>query len=456
MINFQNSSLSNNIYLRRYLFDRVEVILFFLIFLASFFQMFPFYVGIFRVTYYFSTFLFVIYLSLQFMRLEAFNFNKPILFIYFIFFCWLLYGLGSLFFITNHEDGFWLLHLRFMYFFNFYVITQFLISKKRIEAYKKIILICIVWSLGVCIWEMITLQHLPGSKFYNVPHYVPTSAFMNENDLPAIILICCPILLFMKSKFLRYLSSVVLLIFFIITFVQSTRTVLIVLFPFFVYHFVKKTNWIYKLITIACIVSTLSLLLNTVPVFNFMVRKHLRERVFSFGLEARSQLLDSKSVRQELYILSLEKLVDSKGLGIGIGNFEKSSDPNRLLSTGGIDIAHSVFAETLGSEGIIGLFLLCLIVFSLLFPIIKTKSRDSVLSLFRIKTLADAEKQVLTFLIFFVASVSVPASVRGYMLYWGILGYNYALIYTQETDSSSLLSFDITSGANHDSIHEVL
>ena len=414
---------------RKYLSDKVELILFLIVFIASFFQLFPYYEGKFAITYYFSTIMFITYITFQLSGLENFNFHKPILFLYFLFICWLMYGLVSLFFISNHDDGLRHIHLRFMSFFNFYVITQFLTSNKRINVYEKIILICIIWNIGLCIWEITTLQHLPPSKFHNIPTFIPTGAFNNQNDLPAAILICCPILIFMKGKFFKYLSAIVLLLIFIIMGTQGSRLVMMALFPFLLLHFIFKTSKLYKITTILSIILIVSFILYKFPVIRFFAKKQIKEHVISFGFEAQSQRLGSTRIRKELYLISLEKFAQSKGLGVGIGNFEKTLIPQRIYSTGSINVPHSLFFETLATEGIIGFSLVFIIVFSILIPIFNKQRNYPSLSIFYNNNISEAEKRVLIFLLFFIVAVSVPSSIRSYFIYWNILGYNYTLIY---------------------------
>jgi hypothetical protein len=426
---------------RNYLIGKIELFLLALVFISVFFQIFPYYEGKFLITYYFSTIAFVIVALFQILNFEGFHFNKSILLIYFFFSCLLMYGLVSIFFSQNQDDGFRHLHLRFMSFFIFYVITQVLKTKKRIKIYEFIILVCVVWNIGVCVWEIATLQHLPVSKFHDELSFIPTGSFNNENDLPAILLLCCSILFFMKGKFLNYISITIMLILFIIMGVQGSRLVMLTLFPFLLYKFLFKTSKLYKLTVILLVSLIVSYIFINYPLVRFLTIKRIKEHVLSFGFEAKSQRLGSTSIRKELYVISLEKFSESYGFGVGTGNFEKTNSPQRLISTNLIIVPHSIFFETVATEGFIGLFFLCVIVFSSLLPLINNESRKSIFDLLKIKLLSENEKQLLVFMLFFIVSVSVPASIRSYFIYWNILGYYYCLMYVKDTCESDNLMF---------------
>ena len=417
---------------RKYLSGIVENVLIFILFVSIFFQFFPYYRGIFRISYYFSTIFFIFYFSLQALKLEGFNFCKPILFVYFIFICWMFYGLLSLFFSTNHEDGVWYMHLRFMSFFNFYVMTQFLVNQKRIRAYGFIVILCIIFNFGVCIWEITTFQHLPTSRYYEIPIYIPTGAFPNENDLPSAVLICVPILFFMKEKRWKYLCTVLMLLFLIITGFQGSRFCLFAFLPFFLYHYIFKTNKLYKIITIISVVLLVTIIIYKLPSVVFFAKKQIREHILSLKFEAESQRITSGRVRYELFIVNIEKMIDTYGFGVGIGNYEKSDNPERLHEAQQTVYAHNYFMEILANEGIIGFTLLCIIVLYVILPILKNK--PSILALLNKNNYSETEKRVALFFIFYLVATNVPATICGYFIFWSMLGYNFALAYNCQAE----------------------
>jgi len=258
--------------------------------------------------------------------------------------------------------------------------------------------------------------------------FIPTGAFFNQNDLSSAFLICCSMLLFMKSK----IFSIAMLVVYFIMIAQGARFNVMVLTPFLLHHFIFKTGWIYKFIVITSIVLMISFVYIKLPEIGEIANRHITVRATSFGREAESQEIGSVRSRWKLYEISLEKLVHTYGLGVGIGNFEDSITPERLIDIGMEPVPpHNFFVEMLATEGIIAFILINIIVFSLILPIIRNERRKSILSLFNLKDLSEPEKRVMLFLLFFAVAVAIPSSIRGHLIYWSMLGYNYVLIYNR-------------------------
>jgi len=314
-----------------------------------------------------------------------------------------------------------------MYFFVFYVVTQYLNDEKRIKIFEKIVLICVIWNVCICIWTITTLQHLPSAHNYGKAIFIPSGAFFNQNDLSSAFLLCCSILLFVKGK----VGQITLLLVFFTMIVQGARLNLMILTPFFLYHFIFKTSRWYKLVVIATIILAISFVFIKFPATGALGKHYVTSRAGSFGTEVESQQIGSVRTRWRLYLISLEKFALTYGLGVGIGNFEYSTSPNRAIDTGGVLIPHNFFAEMLATEGIVSFTLICIIIFSPLLPIIRNERRKSILSLTDIKSLSENEKRVFVFLIFFFIAVAIPSSIRAHLIYWSMLGYNYSLIYNK-------------------------
>jgi len=232
----------------------------------------------------------------------------------------------------------------------------------------------------------------------------------------------------MKSR----IFSVVMLFVYFIMIAQGARLNIMVLTPFLLYHFIFKTGWTYKFIVITSIVLMISFVFIKFPEIGEMAYRYVTVRATSFGREAESQQVGSVRARWKFYEISLEKLVRTHGLGVGIGNFENSITPEMEMDIGFEPVPpHNFFAEMLATEGIIAFILICIIVFSPLLPIIRNERRKSILAVFILKDLSEPEKRVLLFLLFFFVAVAIPSSIRGHFIYWSMLGYNYVLIYNR-------------------------
>ena len=428
-INTENTLGSSNS--KKFVINKTEIVVFCLVFIGFFFQMFPQMHGRFIIVYYLSTLIFLAYVTLQTLGFEKFHYNKPILFAYFLFLCWLFYGLIRTYFNSDHEVAGTFLHLRMMYFFIFYVVTQYLQKENRLRIFENIVVICVIWNILVCFWEMSTLTHLPGSRHYGRLIPTPTGSFYNENDLASAFLICCAALFYLKGNFYRHFGITLVIIVFIITCVQGARLNLMALFPILLLHFFFKTKLSYKLITILSLTLIFTFLLMKFPLIKLYVDYLIEDQILSFGTEMESDRLGSMRQRVSLYIACLEMFVETYGFGVGVGQFERSVSLEQLISTGSIDIPHNFFLEILATEGIVAIILLLAIVFSPLLPILKSKNRSSILSLLNLKTLSENEKRVLTFLFFFIVAAAVPSSIRFQFPYWSLLGFHYALIYSK-------------------------
>jgi hypothetical protein len=161
-----------NSLIKQYIKKYIDLVLYFFVFLTFFFQLFPYSLGIFYIGYILPYLLFCIYTFFQVISLEKFNAHRSILLIYFFFLCLLFWDMISLYFSPNHIEGFTHLNARCLSFCTFYITSQFLNSEKRFKAYVNIVIMCIIWNLGYCIWEIATLQHSAQSAYYDILHYV--------------------------------------------------------------------------------------------------------------------------------------------------------------------------------------------------------------------------------------------------------------------------------------------
>ena len=310
----------------------------------------------------------------------------------------------------------------------FYTITQFLTTENRFKTFENMILICILFNLCFCLYEIVTLKHSPNSRYYNELHYIPTAAFNNQNDLPSVILICMPILLFIKDTFKKYLAAFTMLFFMLIVIVQQTRSIMSVFFLFFLHHFIFKTNYLYKIIVIATLLASFFIFYTKNPAFKYMFNKTIYriDKAVSDDL-ADTQLSTSSEVRKRFYVICANMFVDSYGMGVGIGNFEKALNEDDVR--GVIDAPpHTMFGEMLATEGLIGFGLLVLIVFSLLYPFV-AKFKKGELNILK---LTIKEKKALLFFFFFMVSTAIPATPYYFTIYWSMLAYYYALLNTND------------------------
>jgi hypothetical protein len=357
-----------------------------------------------------------------------FNYNKHLLLAYIFFIFWICYGAFSLNYAGIRSEGIQDLFFRVENLFTFYIITQFFTNKNRLQFYEYAIMFSVIFLICVNVWEITTLQHLSSSRKFGTFSYVPTAACYNENNLASFYLVCCSLWFFRDKPLLKYLGAILLLLVFIVFLIQGARLAMLVSLPFILYHFIFKTGKIYKILTILILFYSSYYLYNNVPVLRYFVDYHMRTYVLTFGSESESQLASSAETRLVLYQIALEKLIRTKGLGVGMGNFERTTDPQSIYISGNTANAHSYFFEILGNEGIIGITLLVLILTIPLVVIYRDKKQKSLGEILNFFKYSNNEKTCLVFLLFFVVAVSLPSSINTHLFYWNILGYTYALM----------------------------
>ena len=406
-----------------------NIILIFLL-LTIFFRAFQYYFGILAVTQYFTFPLALIFIFFQSLNLIKFNDNKTLLLIYFFFISWLFYGLITLFFSIQPNLTINVLAHRTASFLIFYVVTQFLTTKRRFSAFEKILFVCLIWNIGVAVWEITTFNHFPMSRFYNMPWFIPTGTFRNENFFCSILLILSSFLFFLKGKYTKHLAASLLFILSFIFICQGARMAIAFFFPLVVFFFIKNTNFLYKISVIIVILLSIKILFAANPLYKEIAKNHFQKQIMSLGSEFESLSIGSTKARLNLIDLSLEEFAATGGLGVGAGTFETLvRNPSKKDNIMGSIDAHLIFAEVLGTEGIIGLVLVCLIIFSCLKPIVLKNNKISFINLIKLWSLSDNEKHAIIIVAFFLISTTLIATYKIEYIYWAILGYAYAMMY---------------------------
>jgi len=416
----------DSLLLRQYLTQILDIMLFLLVCGSVFFTMFPYFEGIFTFAQYINHLLILFYFILQATGFEKIRLDKQLLWIYFYFICLLMWELLSFLILSRHEKAQGFLVHKMYSFLLFYIFTQYLNSDKRINAFIKILVLCILWNIGVCIWEIFTLKHLPMSRQYNRVSIIPTGAFYNENDLSQIMLITIPILFFTKNKILSHLCSLIIIIFLIITIVEGSRLCLLTIFPFVLIHFIVKTNIWYKIIIIGVIIITVNHFFISNPSMRAMMKGFFERNVLSLTQEVKTIRDSSIKERLAMILLQIEEFASSKGVGVGLANYEFSTMYTRRFWHSGTLYAHNIFFQTLCDEGIIGILLSIMIFFSVLKYNVICRIRDKTHHFWKVWLWSQKEKQVALYVCFFVSSGIIGSMFSHH--FWIILAYYYALI----------------------------
>ena len=434
--------MENTIKFKEYITSKIEVIFLVFLFFTFFFRTFRYYLGIFTFTEYLTFPMALFYIMLQCLNIEKFNSHKVLIVVYFLFLSWLLFGMISYFFSIDQNLSQYTLQLRIAHFLNFYVVSQFITSRKRLRAYEIILLICMLWNIGFSFWEIFTMQHLPMSQFYGVISFIPTGTFTNENTLASIFLVCSPFLFFLRGKLSKHFGVTILFIIFFIFCTQGVRLALIVFIPLLIYVFIKRTHIIYKIIFFALVGISILYILHKYPIVKSVAKIQIERNLLSFGSEVESLQVRSTKARLALIRIAFEEFVATKGFGSGVGTFERLlTNPENAMATANAFNAHNMFMEVLATEGIIGVILLFFIIFSCLHPIIFSVPPPSWKQLLNLKMYGDDEKKVLLFLLFLIIGTTLIASYRTKYGYFNLLGYAYALMFNiPQTSAKALIN----------------
>jgi len=390
--------------IKQYIERSLELPLFLLIFGNVFFMMFPYFVGRFVFAGYLQYLLIFVYIIMQLTGIEKFKQNKEILFIYFCFTCLLFWELLSYLFLSQHEKAQGFLTHKMMSFCLFYVFSQYLSTEKRVSMFLKILVICILWNVGICLWEIFTVKHFPMSRMYDRVSIIPTGAFYNENDLSQLLLITIPVLFFSKNKILSHLCNLLLLIIFIITIIAGARLSLLAMFPIIIIHFITKTTIWYKIVIIAAITISINQFLISNPEILNIVKLHIEKNVLSFSFETETMRTSSIKERMNMIVLQIEEFANSGGIGVGLANYEYSTMYTRRYWDNGTLFAHNFLFQTLCDEGIIGFLLSIIIFFSLLKYNITCRVNDVRHHFWNVLAWNKMEMQIVLYLFFFSTS----------------------------------------------------
>jgi teichuronic acid biosynthesis protein TuaE len=265
------------------------------------------------------------------------------------------------------------------------------------------------------VWEILTLNHLPPSRFYGHKFFRPTGPFYGENVMAAFLLLLLPFLLFLPKLYsglwLKIGTLVSILITSFIIIIQGARIAILataaVLAWFLVFHTNART-WLTVFLLIMLIWVGLSHFTPELLNFGWKLFKHEMGR---FGEESKTVQMSSINIRRQLFVEAFDLAALSGFMGVGGGNFEHYMNTDREFRTAGISNAHNWLLEILGNFGIVILAGFLYIYLRWLYLLyLKYRSSSG-----REKNLA---LMYLVSLLLFVATSSLPSSIRWNHLIW--------------------------------------
>lgn len=308
----------------------------------------------------------------------------------------------------------------------------FLFSIRLLEGYNGIRRFYVIIYLSslvlfiIAIWEMITWQHLPSSRFVksNLISFIPTGPFTNENDFASILLLNIPFYLFAMKAFKNRIVKLVSFIFFlfsvILIIIQGARIGLLICTTLFIFYFIFFVKFKYKILSIIVLVSIILLTAHFLTfeyeVFNYMLEK----QISSISQDQHRSYLSSFSIRLLLIDNAVNMFINSYFFGVGTANYEANMVKMDYMRKGGIVNSHNFFFELLATNGL-GIFLGFILL--LLFTVV------NLIKLLKLETQHKAYIYNAIFVIFaFSFSVILPSSILAYFFYWPYLAFCVSIV----------------------------
>lgn len=271
---------------------------------------------------------------------------------------WLAYSLFSYIWAIDRDLALENSLLIFRY-LGVFVIFDALFRDHRILRRAHLVMAGIlVLYILTALWEMLTFQHLPSSRYYGMPfYYVPTGPFYNQNNLAAFMIFIMPFLLFLpklhRHAWLKLaVAGATLLILVIIT-VQGARIAMLAAGAMLLAVGLLNSSVKTKLITVLVILLAVMAFFRYAPPGMKLGWKLVQREIESFGTEAESAHMSSLKIRRQLVDETIDLTAGSAFMGLGGGNFEHYMDTDREYRTAGITNAHNWFLEILGNYGIL-------------------------------------------------------------------------------------------------------
>lgn len=281
---------------------------------------------------------------------------------------WLGYSALSYIWAIDKEQALEAIFLVFRYACIFLFFDALFRQPALLKAFYLFLVAVLALYIGTALWEMLSFQHLPSSRYYGMKLYwMPTGPFYNQNNLAAFMLFILPVTLYLPRLYpvpgSKYYVGIISALFFGIITLQGARIAMLAVAPLLAWVIVISSSRRSKLI--------LALIL-LIAIWSFMhfaqplVRygwKMLSKELDSFGTEVDSAHMSSLKIRKQLIFETVDFLEESHFMGLGGGNYEHYMDTDRQYRTAGITNAHNWFLELAGNYGIFILLSFCYIYF---------------------------------------------------------------------------------------------
>lgn len=269
---------------------------------------------------------------------------------FFLYF-WLLYSIFQLLYVQDFISAINNIFYLLIY-FSIILCYSTISDKKEWKLLINIITWIGVIIIFICIWEIITKNHLPTSRIFIddiVKERISTGIFYNENDLGLFFVMIFPLVYYNNLIYFKLVKPFILFCITVIIVLNSSKAALISLIIqslFMILFSEKSKRWKIRIYTFFALLGLVFL-----------------SQIINFFSPIVSQILDAQGstyLRLDVYIKGLKALRESYYLGVGPGNFESA-----LIEMFGkvrIINPHNWWIELLVNSGVV-LFSLYLVFF---------------------------------------------------------------------------------------------
>ncbi|MEO0223560.1 MAG: O-antigen ligase family protein [candidate division WOR-3 bacterium] len=247
-------------------------------------------------------------------------------------------------------------------------------NEKDLRTLFKIWIFVFFISLIVAFWEILTAKHLINSQYHPLNYkenkfetfivtskvYIPTSFYGNQNDFSTYIILSLPIIFFLVRNYLIKIPLILSGIF-IIFYVVSRANIIGLFFQAITLPFLmnRKFNLFYIPILISSIIFSVY---SVYYISNTSYPEFIKdERFLRFYASLRNKVINtlkakkdfSTIIRENLYKSSFEYFLDSKGLGVGVGQLRYLLEEKPKYYVFYFKDPHNFYLEILAKFGIL-------------------------------------------------------------------------------------------------------
>ncbi|MBM4398952.1 MAG: O-antigen ligase family protein [Candidatus Cloacimonetes bacterium] len=355
--------------------------------------------------------------------------NKPFILdrwtseIYVFLLLWLCYAIVGLLWTINYAvtiDYIWKI---LIYTLTFIVFSQLFRNRKYLCLAPLIFQLVIYVYCVIYVWEILTGNHLPGSRLYGISLPLPTGFYYNENNSAVFVLLLSPYLRVKTHLTSSMIGKVVaLLVFLLLTAVaviQNSRLAMVLMLMLGIYFFFRS-GWLIRALAVVTIIIGFVSFVVFFPTEYKALQYVMKYQIKLTKAETGSYAMTSSSIRNQLNRESINLLSLSKFLGVSGGNYEVYLNKARYHKTSWVINPHNWWLEILANFGLLVALGMVFIYLRWLYRLFRQRQ------CFNNKGYSLNESSLISLLMFIPLSI-IPSSIRHYYSVWAYFAFIHSV-----------------------------